>query len=321
MTSVSKAQHKIADRDFWAITTYFNPLRYERRLANFRIFREHLELPLVAVELAYGPEFELREQDAEILIQLRGGAVLWQKERLLNVALQALPGTCRKVAWLDCDILFDSPDWIARAESLLDQCVIIQAFRQAQYLSPRWAPGKDRRIDIEFTRPSAALTVKSGVPAAACIGHLLRDRRVTSATGFAWAARRELLERHGFFDTCIVGAGDRAMAGAAYGCFEDLMQRQYMNEQERRRYMNWAEPYYRTIQADVGLLNADIFHLWHGDISKRSSRTRHEGLQPFQFDPDTDIAIAENGAWRWNTDKHKMHEYIRSYFVSRQEDG
>src|SRR3974377_2142226 len=98
-------------KDLWAITCYFNPMRYRRRLINFRIFREYLKVPLVVVELAFGPEFELQAQDAEILIQLRGGAVLWQKERLLNVALQALPKDCHKVAWLDCDIVFKALDW------------------------------------------------------------------------------------------------------------------------------------------------------------------------------------------------------------------
>jgi hypothetical protein len=43
----------------WAVTTYFNPMRYRRRLSNFRLFRKHLNIPLVAVELAYGKEFEL----------------------------------------------------------------------------------------------------------------------------------------------------------------------------------------------------------------------------------------------------------------------
>jgi hypothetical protein len=36
----------------WAIAAYFNPARYARRLANYRVFREHLAVPLVAVELA-----------------------------------------------------------------------------------------------------------------------------------------------------------------------------------------------------------------------------------------------------------------------------
>ena len=58
----------------WAITSYFNPMRYRRRLSNFRAFREHLKLPLAVVELTYGPDFELQQSDAEILIRLHGGA-------------------------------------------------------------------------------------------------------------------------------------------------------------------------------------------------------------------------------------------------------
>jgi hypothetical protein len=41
----------------WAITSYFNPMGYRRRLANDRVFRENLNVPLVTIELAYGPEF------------------------------------------------------------------------------------------------------------------------------------------------------------------------------------------------------------------------------------------------------------------------
>ena len=77
-------------------------------------------MPLVAVELSYGAHFELQEPDADILIQLRGGALLWQKDRLLNLALQALPDDCRKVAWLDCDIFFGSSDWAELADRLLN---------------------------------------------------------------------------------------------------------------------------------------------------------------------------------------------------------
>src|SRR5215204_6644330 len=90
----------------WAITSYFNPMRYGRRLANYRLFREHLKVPLLTVELSFGAEdFELREGEADILVQLRGQDILWQKERLLNVALGELPSGCTKVVWLDCDVV------------------------------------------------------------------------------------------------------------------------------------------------------------------------------------------------------------------------
>ena len=72
--------------DFWAITSYYNPLGYRRRRANYRTFRRHLAIPLLTVELAYGAP-ELSEADADRYVGLRGGALLWQKERLLNVAM------------------------------------------------------------------------------------------------------------------------------------------------------------------------------------------------------------------------------------------
>jgi hypothetical protein len=306
---------------FWAITCYFNPMRYQRRLANFRIFRDRLQLPLVAVELAFGPEFELQAQDAEILIQLRDGAVLWQKERLLNIALQALPRSCHRVAWLDCDIFFATPEWIEGANSLLDRYSLIQLFRQVHNLSRQWAPGKDCAAEVEFTRPSAAFSLGSGIPAATCIGHLLDIRKGTCAPGFAWAARRDLLDRHSFYDACIIGGGDRAMACAAHNCFDELTLRHCMNEHERQRYITWAEPYYETVRAETAFLNADIFHLWHGDVGMRKSRARFDGFQHFQFDPYIDIAIGEDGSWQWSTDKPEMHEYVRGYFASRREDG
>ena len=51
--------------------------------------------------------FDLSEGDADILIQLRGRDVMWQKERLLNLALRALPDECRKVVWVDCDVILE----------------------------------------------------------------------------------------------------------------------------------------------------------------------------------------------------------------------
>jgi hypothetical protein len=310
-----------SDGRLWAITSYFNPAGYRRRLSNFKIFRERLGIPLVVVELTYGPDFELEKQDAEILIQLRGGAVLWQKERLLNLALQALPKDCRNVAWLDCDVVFGAADWAESAARLLDRFAIIQLFKNVHYLSPYWAPTKDFTTELEFTRPSAAFSISSGLPANASIGHTLDSREGTSATGFAWAARRELLVRHGFFDACILGGGDRAMNCAANHCFDEIAKRHYWNKRQQDRYIAWAEPFYESVRSENQYLDGDIFHLWHGNVSARATRKRHEGLQRFQFDPFTDIAIETNGCWRWNTEKQEMHDYIRGYFSSRREDG
>lgn len=41
--------------------------------------------------------------------------------------------------------------------------------------------------------------------------------------GMAWAARRELLEQHGFYDGCVIGGGDSALICAAFGVPEIVM--------------------------------------------------------------------------------------------------
>jgi hypothetical protein len=309
------------DSDFWAITSYFNPMRYRSRLANFRTFRKHLQVPLIAVELTYIADFELRADDAEILVQLRGGAVLWQKERLLNIALQALPLNCRKVAWLDCDIIFAAPDWHEAAAFLLDRFALIQLFRRVHGVGPQWTLEEDPVAQVEYTQESATTSFASGVPAATSLGLILDNRRGTSAPGHGWASWRELVNRHSFYDACIVGGGDRAMICAANGCFDEVMRIHCMNEQQRQWYMNWAKPFHETVRAETTFLDADIFHLWHGDISMRKGRARHEGFQRFRFDPCTDIALGNSGAWRWNTDKAEMHKYVHECFASRREDG
>ncbi len=98
----------MSDGRLWAVTAYFNPCRYRTRLENFRTFRERLAVPLVAVELVYGGRPELEAGDANVLVRVEGHNVLWQKERLLNVALSLLPDRCEAVAWVDCDLVFGS---------------------------------------------------------------------------------------------------------------------------------------------------------------------------------------------------------------------
>ena len=120
----------------WALTTYFNPVRYKRRLSNYRIFRSNLHIPLVTVELSFDGQFELTKNDADVLIQLSGGAVLWQKERLLNIAINSFPSDVKNIAWLDCDIYLVRNDWVEEAERQLnEQYNIVQLFSKAIYLN------------------------------------------------------------------------------------------------------------------------------------------------------------------------------------------
>src|SRR5712692_9448830 len=198
----------------WAITSYYNPARYKRRLSNYRIFRANLGVPLVTVELSFDGHFELAHDDADILIQLSGGAVLWQKERLLNVAIKSVPQNAKNIAWLDCDAIFERADWMREAELKLSEANIVQLYSDVVDLGPE---GYQSHIKYDGLRPSGHGIISRGLrQLMAQTSEAIRF----SLPGLAWAARRGILEEHGFYDAMIVGSGDTSMLHAMYGQFE-----------------------------------------------------------------------------------------------------
>jgi len=302
----------------WAVTSYFNPLRYRRRLENYREFRRRLSVPLLTVELGYDCRFELAEGDAEILVQLAGRDVLWQKERLLNIALGALPQACDAVACVDCDVLFGREDWPEDARRLLERYPMAQAFSTVHHLSQDRSSRPDARGSIEFSQPGIA----SLEDPAGRIDEGIWDRRGGAPSrGFAWLYRRELIAKLGLFDGCIIGGGDAALACAAYGRQDVVVRMHHMNPWQERYYRSWAQPFWESMRGRVGALDGDLFHLWHGRIEDRRPRQRHAGLRGFDFDPFRDIALDESRCWRWNSDKPGLHAYLREYFSARREDG
>ncbi len=305
----------------WAITSYFNPAGYRRRLENFREFRRRLAVPLLAVELCYGDRFELGHDDADLLVRLRGRDVLWQKERLLNVALGRLPTGCTAVASLDCDVIFEREDWATAAHALLARFSAVQLFARVHYLRRDWVPGRALREAVDFAQESSASTIGRGSDPAVALAPLFKRNASVVAPGFGWAFRREVVERHGFYDACIVGGGDNAMACAAFGCPGVVVDVQGMNPAQETRYRAWASPFHRSVASRVGCLDGDLFHLWHGRLEDRGTRQRHLGLSRFRFDPRSDIALDDAGSWRWNSDKPDLHAYVRQYFETRREDG
>ncbi|MBX9778611.1 MAG: hypothetical protein K2Y71_29930 [Xanthobacteraceae bacterium] len=314
MSKVGFPARRNAD-GLWAITAYFNPIRYRRKHANYRIFRHHLGLPLIAVELAYGPDFELADDDAEILIRRRGGDVLWQKERLLNLALQALPDDCSKVVWVDCDVVFESADWAERTCALLDSAKLVQPFSHLQRMPPGWSPGQEAASEPDLLR-SVPFLIASGMPPATCLG--TPASQIRCSPGYVWAANRRLLQDNKLYDACIVGGADSAIARAAYGRFEDALRLQHL---ARGHYLAWAEPFHEAVKSSVAFVDVKLFHLWHGEPLNRRYRERNDALARFEFDPTADVALGEGDVWRWNSKKVEMHAFVRDYFVGRKEDG
>jgi len=304
----------------WAVSCYFNPIGYRRRLENYRTFRRYLSVPLVTVELGFG-KFDLREGEADILIQVDGADLLWQKERLLNIAVRALPQECEYVAWLDADIVFRQDDWPARLERVLESHSMAQPFHQAFHLGPRESVDSARSSGDRYVTDGFAARMTNGSLPASNFSVQGMSQKLAYSPGLAWAARRETIEELALYDAMILGGGDKVMAAAGYGRIEETVQAYAMNAQQARHFRAWAQPFFRMIRGDIGYAEGSIFHLWHGRRRDRRYATRYQGFEEFAFDPSSDIRIDENGCWRWNSEKPKLHRFVKDNFTMRMEDG
>jgi hypothetical protein len=304
----------------WALTTYFNPIRYKRRLSNYRIFRRNLHIPLLTVELSFDGQFELTKDDADILIQRSGGAVLWQKERLLNIGIQSLPREVKNIAWIDCDILFERKDWAEETEMQLNERYnIVQLFSKVIYLD-KDDPGE--LVDEYKSRPAVP-----GLIAHCDETKILPFDNLAVSTqgqivynpGLAWAGKAEILTKHGFYDLAIVGAGDLYMANSIFGTMDSIMKLHALNESRRKSYLQWAKPFHQTVAKKVGHISGEIYHIWHGDTKNRNYRGRYKILA--DFDPQTDVYSGDNGVWHWTKRDSALAEQLRGHFINRREDG
>jgi hypothetical protein len=306
----------------WGITSYFNPAAYRSRWDNYRTFRERLAVPLVTVELSFDGSFQLGPDDADILVQLRGQDVMWQKERLLNVALTHLPDACSAVAWLDCDVILERDDWPQRALRALDAHVLVQPFDRA-YELPRGALPEDvPREQIEPGQPSFARQLVDGALTNGVLeAWRVNGDRTTLRDGYAWAGRRDVLERHGFYDARVTGGSTRDLACAALGALEPLIDGRPMTGAQRAHLLDWARAFHGSVQGRIGCLEGAVYHLWHGELENRRYTVRHTELVHHEFDPSRDIALDEAGCWRWSSDKPELHAHVREFFAVRKEDG
>jgi hypothetical protein len=299
-------------QSLWAVTAYFNWCHYRSKRENFHRFREGLlknGVRLLTVECAlYDDDFELSVLPD--VIQVRSSSVMWQKERLLNIAITALPRECKFVAWIDCDLLFENADWAEEAENVLHKFGVVQLFSEMVRLPQNaMTAAQDDPISLSFMG-GLCDSVSRKVPAR--LGH----------PGFAWAARRDVLEAcEGFYDACIVGGADRVMAHAWFGDYQCPIVRDIALGEIWPHYLVWAKNAHRVVRGSVSLVRGRVLHLWHGESANRHYFDRHTPIAKLGFSPCEDLILNRYGCWEWSGDKPSIQEWIKAYFKGRREDG
>jgi glycosyltransferase involved in cell wall biosynthesis len=302
--------------NIWAITSYYNPLKYQRREANFQRFREALDLPLIVVELSVDGTFQVPSDERTVVIKVNSQTVLWHKETLLNRAIAQIPDDAKYVAWLDCDILFQNPGWIGEAAAALEKHPVVQLFSELYDLGPDG-------VLLDAGEPSGK-SVVSQISQGTSLENIFRPQTGSAmrktAYGLAWACHLSLIRKHEIYDAMIVGSGDIAFAAAAYGRFDDAVEALHLSPGHSRHFLSWAHEFYKAVKGNVGYVPGAVNHLWHGDIGNRAYKDRHKALGRHDFDPGEDLVRDSDGVWQWRRDGNDIQLLVEEYFASRRED-
>jgi len=288
------------------VSSYFDLNHSKYRRDNYLSFRAALDAIGVAsltVEWALDETgFELPED--ECILRVQGGDCIWQTERMLNHGIQNLPANYDMVAWVDADILFEQEDWADQVEKSLQKWPLVQMFSLARMM-PHSHEAQIPIMEVPGSIYCQQQQVKwpDGTDR---LGHC----------GYAWAARREVIQSVGLYDAVPVGGGDKNKLFALLNQLDQEQMAERQNEAMRQHYHDWALRLRKVCREQCGYVDLSLRHLWHGSLESRQYRPRHAIPLRHDFNPWEDIAISQSGAWQWNSDKPAMHQEVAAYLCS-----
>lgn len=304
----------ISRHDLWAVVPYQNPCQYESRLRNFRTFREKLGIPLLVVEISRTGDFQLKRQDADILLQIVAEDRLWQKERLVNIGVANLPDNAAYVAWLDCDIVFENSDWSREAASQLRHGFdLVQPFKSVVHQTRN-----DQTVfpaSFDFMRPDCELGAGYAVVNKKFTFN--GGERATYSPGHAWCSRKDRIASYPLYDRMISGSGDTIHLASALGLLESCLQIFPLSSP----HLEDIRKHYRQAGLQrVSYVENTIFHLYHGTFNNRNYLQRHQLMKEFGFDPDVHLVLNPRLPLQLTAKGAMISAILGEYFNSRRED-
>lgn len=275
------------------VTFHWNVAGYRRLRDTYFEWLPTVGYPVQCIELVFGD----RQPEIPGSTVIRGGLrnAMWQKERLINSAVSKLPAEVENVVWIDHDFCFESEDWLELAIRELADCSAVQPFQKVRY------------TDLAGNNQHVMRSACSSIPGP---WH-------NTNPGGVWVARRELFDRGGLYDRCIVGGGDSVWFTALTGL------RRKMLQEFGLRQRTHAEGYFRTMgHQDINHLPGTMRHLWHGEQKNRQHKKRVMALAKSDFDPERHVEVDDQGLLAWTQEAPKeLMRYVSQFFLGRAEDG
>lgn len=306
------------NKTLFVITPIFNPHGFKSRARLYRAFKSHMAdtgARLLTVEAAFGGgDFEVTDGADPFNVQLRTDAVLFHKERMINIGrqrlLQLVPDA-QFIAWIDADVTFGNPDWAGESVHKLMHFQVIQPFATAVNLNSN--------EDYMWNCPSSLRSFIEGrgyhqdpplPPSYTYKGH----------PGLAWAATRDALDAlGGLYDTCVAGSADTVMSNCLKGDWSMYLPAPPSNGMAASM-RRWAERCDSSIKTRIGFTRGICLHHWHGKSENRGYEKRWSILSFHKFDPHEDLVLDNHGLYRWAGNKPRLEDDIRLSLSSRNED-
>jgi hypothetical protein len=293
-------------KELAVLTTYYNFCNYQSIKDNYRIFSESIDklgIPLYTAEVILNSS-SAPQALAGNIYRYETGSYIWYKENLINILIKKLPPEIKYVAWVDSDILFDNPNWPEELCGTLEEYPVVQPFTTSVRL--------DKRGNLNSVGTSVPYWLK----------YKDSEEVAPLSRGFAWAARREIIEKYLLHDKHIMGGGDSFFIFALYGWWEDqLIKGDLYPKGLVDDFLEFAIPLHEEIKGNVGYIPGNIRHLWHGERSNRNYWERIYMLKVCEFDPRSDLIYRPDGLLEWKDKDGLLQKSVEFYFKNRKEDG
>jgi hypothetical protein len=300
------------------VACYFNPHNSPYRTKAFELFYKSIEhLNHLIIECVIG-DSQPQLGESKNIIRYHTQNLLWHKETLLNKAIAQLPKQFKYIFWVDADVLFTNLNWIVEGVAKLQSCNIIQPFEYCVHLDRdeiKPSFDLDRAISIDRYLPNRS---NNKVWRSFCANfadtQLWEDENYDKHghVGFAWGARRELLEAVPLYDRALIGGADHIIAHAAAGQIGHACITKSFTD-NIQEIDEWSWHFYGVTQGKIGYVKGNLYHLWHGDIHDRQYLQR---IQDFTSQTVSITRRDDNGFFV--TADPKIDRYMRNYFRRRE---
>jgi hypothetical protein len=306
------------------IACYYNPENNPYRILAFQKWYKSIKhLNHRIVELTIGHNAKRQLPSSPHITHQHADTLLWHKETLLNQIIKNLPAKYKYVFWLDTDVLFTNLNWLTDSVRLLANThTILQPFEYCIHMQKGQLTPTD--IDLTAIKNQAPITPNEKHPR---VWRSFGANHATTATyscdvnydrhghvGFAWGARREVLDKCPLYDKALVGGADHIIAHAAAGHFDHACIRKAFTE-SRAEIHKWSCAFYRQTTGLVTFTYGDLYHIWHGDLKDREYLKRIT-----DFDKLT-AEVNERDSNGLYTAGGKPQEYCKKYYRKREHTG